>query len=67
MTFLAFNEYTKREYSSFSMDVEGGMNLALLLMVVVGFLGASLATRDGGHIAIDDHRPRAHARARQDR
>lgn len=53
MTFLAFNEYTKREYPTFSIDVDGGMNLALLLMVVVGFVGASLATRDNGHIAID--------------
>lgn len=53
MTFLAFNEYTKREYPSVSFDIDGGMNLALLLMVVVGFLGASLATRDHGHIAID--------------
>ncbi|MCO4744482.1 MAG: TRAP transporter large permease subunit [Proteobacteria bacterium] len=53
MTFLAFNEYTRREFTTFSVDIDGGMNFALLLMVVVGFLGASLATQQEKHIAID--------------
>ena len=60
MTLLAFNEYLQRELKPLLgtslgglWDLEGQMNLALLLMVVVGFFGASLATRDGKHIAVD--------------
>ncbi|MEM6925413.1 MAG: TRAP transporter large permease subunit, partial [Myxococcota bacterium] len=33
--------------------IDGQLNFALLLMVVVGFLGASLATQEGKHIAVD--------------
>ena len=60
MTFLAFNEYLQRELKhrlGTSMgglwDLEGQMNLALLLMVVVGFFGASMATREHKHISVD--------------
>jgi C4-dicarboxylate transporter DctM subunit len=60
MTFLAFNEYLQRElavaldtdlYGIWNLD--GQMNLALLMLIVVGFLGASLATREGKHITVD--------------
>ncbi len=59
MTALAFNEYLARELRPRFGDMgglwalEGQMNVALLLMVVVGFLGASLATRQRKHIAVD--------------
>ncbi len=59
MSFLAFNEYLARELRTSLGDagglwaLEGQMNIALLLMVVVGFLGASLATQERSHIAID--------------
>jgi len=59
MTFLAFNEYLARELRPSLGDLgglwalEGQMNMALLLMVVVGFLGASLATQERKHIAVD--------------
>lgn len=57
MTFLAFNEYLQREVFTPGPDsawaIEGQMNFALLLMVVVGFMGASIATRERSHIAVD--------------
>ncbi len=60
MTLLTFNEYLQREFKprlNTSMgglwDLEGQVNLALLLLVVVGFLGASIATLDKKHIAVD--------------
>lgn len=60
MTFLAFNEYLQRELQpALETDLgglwalQGQMNMALLLMVVVGFLGASLATHERRHIAVD--------------
>ena len=60
MAFLAFNVYLARELkprldSTFFglWELEGQMNVALLLMVVVGFLGASLATQGRQHIAVD--------------
>ena len=60
MTFLAFNEYLQRELKPvFGTDLgglwalDGQMNMALLLLVVVGFLGASLATNEDKHIAVD--------------
>lgn len=60
MTLLAFNEYLQRELAP-RLDTElgglwaidGQMNLALLMLIVVGFLGASLATRRDEHIAVD--------------
>jgi C4-dicarboxylate transporter DctM subunit len=59
MTLLAFNDYLQREFKPRlgSMgglwDIDGQVNIALLLLVIVGFLGASQATRDGKHIAVD--------------
>ncbi|MFK7931310.1 MAG: TRAP transporter large permease subunit [Myxococcota bacterium] len=32
---------------------EGQVNLALMLMVALGFLGASIATQDGNHLSVD--------------
>lgn len=32
---------------------EGQINIALMLMVALGFLGASIATQDGNHLAVD--------------
>jgi len=60
MTLLAFNEYLQRELAP-RLDtdlgglwaIDGQMNLALLLLIVVGFMGASLATRRDEHIAVD--------------
>ena len=34
-------------------SLEGQANIAMLLMVVVGFVGASIATREGKHLTID--------------
>ena len=60
MTFLAFNEYLQRELAVALdtdlyglWDLDGQMNLALLMLIVVGFLGASLATRENKHITVD--------------
>ena len=53
MVFLSFNDYLHREAPSVSIDVPGGANMALVLMVWVGFLGASLATRHRQHLAVD--------------
>ena len=53
MTFLSFLDYARREISFFSFEIEGGPNMATLMMVWVGFLGASLATRTGQHLSVD--------------
>ena len=60
MTGLAFSEYLQRELQPvlqtdlFGLWSGGGqMNMALLLMVIVGFVGASIATQDGKHISVD--------------
>ncbi len=53
MVFLSFNDYLHREVPAISLDVPGGANMALVLMVWVGFLGASLATRHRQHLAVD--------------
>ena len=53
MVFLSFNDYLTRELGSLAMDVPGGPNMALVLMVWVGFVGASLATRQRLHLAVD--------------
>jgi C4-dicarboxylate transporter, DctM subunit len=53
MTALSFLDYMRRELSFFSFEVDGGPNFAVVLMVWVGFLGASLATRQRKHLAVD--------------
>ncbi len=53
MTALSFLDYLRREAPGFSLEIEGGPNLAVVLMVWVGFLGASLSTREGRHLAVD--------------
>ncbi|MBM76642.1 MAG: hypothetical protein CMK59_14645 [Proteobacteria bacterium] len=53
MTALSFLDYMRREISFFEFEIEGGPNLAVVLMVWVGFLGASLATRQKKHLAVD--------------
>ncbi|MEZ4234845.1 MAG: TRAP transporter small permease subunit [Myxococcota bacterium] len=68
MTLLVFDEYLQRElWFALAGDVDvgwrsvvravlsidGKANLAVLLMVMVGFAGASLATRERQHLAVD--------------
>lgn len=59
MTFLVFDEYVAREFRQQLGDLggllslEGQSNIAVLLMVLVGFTGASLATRQRAHLAVD--------------
>ena len=53
MTAFSFMDYLRREASLESFEIEGGANMAMLLMVWVGFLGASLATRRGAHLSVD--------------
>ncbi|RME25574.1 MAG: TRAP transporter large permease subunit [Deltaproteobacteria bacterium] len=53
MVWLIFNDYLFREYSFAAVGLKDGPNMALVLMVWVGFLGASLATRRRGHLAVD--------------
>ncbi len=53
MTGFSFMDYLRREASLESFEIEGGANMAMLLMVWVGFLGASLATRRGAHLSVD--------------
>lgn len=53
MVWLVFNDYLHRELAAAAVDLQGGPNMALVLMVWVGFLGASLATRNKSHLAVD--------------
>jgi C4-dicarboxylate transporter DctM subunit len=59
MTLLVFNEYLARELRAELGDLgglfalEGQSNVAVLLMVLVGFVGASLATRERQHLTVD--------------
>jgi C4-dicarboxylate transporter DctM subunit len=59
MTLLVFNEYLARELRAEVGDLfglfalEGQSNVAVLLMVLVGFVGASLATREHQHLTVD--------------
>ncbi len=62
MTFLVFMEFLARTYKGWYQTelegiwaLEGQANMALLLMVVVGFLGGSLATQERKHLAIDGY------------
>lgn len=53
MTLLSFADYVRREIDFLNFEIEGGPNMATLMMVWVGFLGASLATRTGQHLSVD--------------
>lgn len=53
MTALSFLDYLRREVPGVEFSVQGGANMAVVLMVWVGFLGASLATRQGKHLSVD--------------
>ena len=52
MAALSFLDYLRRE-AGLDVDVDGGPAMATLMMVWVGFLGASIATRQGQHLAVD--------------
>ena len=52
MAALSFLDYLRRE-AGLEVDVDGGPAMATLMMVWVGFLGASIATRQGQHLAVD--------------
>lgn len=53
MVSLTFNDFLARDYPKLAMDLRDAPNLSLVLMVWVGFLGASLATRQRKHLAVD--------------
>ncbi len=53
MVALSFLDYLRREVSFVDFEIEGGANASVVLMVWVGFLGASLATRQKKHLAVD--------------
>jgi len=53
MVALSFLDYLRREVPGFDLEIQGGPNMAVVLMVWVGFLGASLATRQRKHLAVD--------------
>ncbi len=53
MTALSFMDYVRREVPGVDIEIPGGANMAVVLMVWVGFLGASLATRTGQHLSVD--------------
>ena len=53
MTALSFLDYMRREISFFDFEIQGGPNMAVVLMVWVGFLGSSLAAEQRKHLAVD--------------
>ena len=53
MVSLSFLDYLRREVPFFDFEIDGGANASVVLMVWVGFLGASLATRQRKHLAVD--------------
>lgn len=53
MVVLTFNDYLMRDYPKLAFQRPDGPNMSLVLMVWVGFLGASLATRQRKHLAVD--------------
>jgi len=53
MVFLYFFDYLNREFPDLAPNIEGGANFAMVLLVWVGFLGASLATRQRKHLSVD--------------
>ena len=53
MVALSFLDYMRREIEFFDFEISGGASMSVMLMVWVGFLGASLATRQKKHLAVD--------------
>lgn len=53
MVALSFHDYLVQEWKVGGAGIVGGPNMGLVLMVWVGFLGASLATRNREHLAVD--------------
>jgi C4-dicarboxylate transporter DctM subunit len=53
MTGLVFIDFLDREIGWIDLGLQGSTKLALLLMMWVAFLGASLATREDKHLIID--------------
>jgi len=53
MTALVFLTFVDRASDSFELGIDGATRIALFLMLVMAFLGASLATKDGRHLTID--------------
>ena len=53
MVGLSFMTYLRREFSLQGLDIVGGTQMAAVLLVWVGFLGASLASRQKKHLAVD--------------
>jgi len=53
MTGLSFMDYLRREVDAVDIEIQGGPTMAVVLMVWVGFLGASLATRQRKHLTVD--------------
>jgi len=53
MVGLSFADYLRREVPGFNFEVSGGAGMSVVLMVWVGFFGASLATRQRKHLAVD--------------
>ncbi len=53
MVSLSFMDYLRREVAFVDFEIDGGANASVVLMVWVGFLGASLATRQKKHLAVD--------------
>ena len=53
MTALSFMDYLRREIDFVNVEIQGGPNMAVVLMVWVGFLGASLAAMERKHLAVD--------------
>jgi len=52
MVALSFLDYLQRE-TALSIGIDGGPKMATVLMVWVGFLGASLATRQNKHLSVN--------------
>jgi C4-dicarboxylate transporter DctM subunit len=53
MVALCFLAYVQRGIPEVTISMQGGPNMATVLMVWVGFLGASLATQQNKHLSVD--------------
>jgi C4-dicarboxylate transporter DctM subunit len=53
MVALCFLAYLQRSMPEVTISMQGGPNMATVLMVWVGFLGASLATQQNKHLSVD--------------